>query len=136
MTSFHSCEKERSEFWDNPVQYGYEHERFDATPVGCPDRYGDRRLLPISSHRCSEAFVWQVSGHQHTCSTSPNSFTPSEGVTNGLYRLLYPTIIRDLDVSSQRTTSFHTCERERSRGWEGWREREELGRNGEEDGRL
>jgi len=55
------------------VQYGNEHEWFDATPVGCPDRWGDQRLLLILSHRCSEAFVWQVSGHHHTCSTSPNS---------------------------------------------------------------
>ena len=58
------------EFCDNHVQYGYEHEWFDfdaRVSVGVPD--GGQE--PISLHRCLEASVWQVSGYQHTYSTSP-----------------------------------------------------------------
>jgi len=59
--------------------------------------------------------------------------TPSEGVTNGLYRQLYPTIIRDYDVSSQHRPPFKAVkEREVEGGRGGERERG----IGEEDGRL
>ena len=81
MTSFHSCERER-EKWSlgQPCAVWVRHEWFDATPVGCPDRWGDRRLLPISSHRCLEASVWQVSGNIITLpppnpSTGTNTFS-------------------------------------------------------------
>ena len=49
-------------------------------------------------------------------------FLPQK-VSHELYRQLYPNIIRDIDVNSECTTSFHICERERSREWEGWRGR-------------
>ena len=117
-------EKERSGVWDNPVQYGYEHEWFDATPVGCPDRWGDQTSLPISSHRCLKASVWQVSGHQHNYSTSPypqQGLIPFplshslRGVTHQFYKQLYLNIIRDIDVSSYSAWPHFTAEGEKER---------------------
>ena len=34
--------------------------------------------------------------------------TPSEEVTHEFYKQLYPNLIRDIDGSSQRMTSFHS----------------------------
>ena len=49
--------------------------------------------------------------HLPLLSTGINTFSIvflPQKVSHEMYRQLYPTIIRDLDVSSQRTTSFHS----------------------------